>query len=199
MRYWVFCFIFEAYIIAPGHITSVDRRSAPSPLDSLYIRLALPAVNIRCCSMLSKKTFWDRLLHAVLFEAIALCMCAPVMSYLLGKSLFETGVLTIALATCAMLWNMIYNALFERVEKKIGFKRTVPVRIAHAVGFEGGLVVVVVLLAAWWLSISYWDALLLELGLIAFFLPYTYVYNLVYDKVRERVLQRNFVDRARQA
>ena len=98
-----------------------------------------------------------------------------------------------------MLWNMIYNALFERVEKKIGFKRTVPVRIAHAVGFEGGLVVVVVLLAAWWLSISYWDAFLLELGLIAFFLPYTYVYNLVYDKVRERLLRRNFADRARQA
>ncbi|WP_369970214.1 chlorhexidine efflux transporter [Stenotrophomonas rhizophila] len=24
------------------------------------------------------------------------------------------------------------------------------------------------------------------MGLIAFFLPYTYVYNLVYDKVRER-------------
>jgi uncharacterized membrane protein len=149
--------------------------------------------------MNSKKTLWDRLLHAVLFEAIALCLCAPVMSYFLGKSLFETGVLTIALATCAMLWNMIYNALFERVEKKIGFKRTVPVRIAHAVGFEGGLVVVVVLLAAWWLSISYWDAFLLELGLIAFFLPYTYVYNLVYDKVRERLLQRNFSNRARQA
>ncbi|HEL4830510.1 TPA: PACE efflux transporter [Stenotrophomonas maltophilia] len=72
-------------------------------------------------------------------------------------------------------------------------------RISHAVGFEGGLVVVVVLLAAWWLSISYWDAFLLELGLIAFFLPYTYVYNLVYDKVRERLLQRNFADRAKQA
>lgn len=71
----------------------------------------------------------------MLFEGIALCLCAPVMSYVLGKSLFDTGVLTIALATCAMLWNMLYNAMFERVEKKFGFKRTVPVRIGHAVGF----------------------------------------------------------------
>lgn len=126
----------------------------------------------------------------MLFEGIALCLCAPVMSYVLGKSLFDTGVLTIALATCAMLWNMLYNAMFERVEKKFGFKRSVPVRIGHAVGFEGGLVLVVVLLAAWWLSISYWDAFLLEMGLIAFFLPYTYVYNLVYDKVRERLVRR---------
>jgi uncharacterized membrane protein len=44
---------------------------------------------------------------------------------------------------------MLYNAMFERVEKKFGFKPTVPVRIGHAVGFEGGLVLVVVLLAAW--------------------------------------------------
>jgi uncharacterized membrane protein len=107
------------------------------------------------------------------------------MSYVLGKSLFDTDVLTIAMATCAMLWNMLHNAMFERVEKKFGFKRTVPVRIGHAVRLEGGLLLaVVVLLAAWWLSISYGDAFLLEIGLIAFFLPYTYVYNLVYDKVR---------------
>jgi len=140
--------------------------------------------------MKAEKTLWDRAVHAVLFEGIALCLCAPVMSYVLGKSLFDTGVLTIALATCAMLWNMLYNAMFERVEKKFGFKRTVPVRIGHAVGFEGGLVLVVVLLAAWRLSISYWDAFLLEMGLIAFFLPYTYVYNLAYDIVGERLVRR---------
>lgn len=149
--------------------------------------------------MKTEKTLWDRIVHAVLFEGIALCLCAPVMSYVMGKSLFDTGVLTIALATCAMLWNMLYNAMFERVEKKFGFKRTVPVRIGHAVGFEGGLVLVVVLLAAWWLSISYWDAFLLEMGLIAFFLPYTYVYNLVYDKVRERLLRRAQGERVSEA
>jgi uncharacterized membrane protein len=141
--------------------------------------------------MKAEKTLWARVVHAVLFESIALCLCAPVMSYELGKSLFDTGVLTTALATCAMLWNMLYNAMFERVEKKFGFKRTVPVRIGHAVRFEGGLLLVVVLLlAAWWLSISYGDAFLLEMGLIAFFLPYTYVYNLMYDKERERLVRR---------
>ncbi len=148
--------------------------------------------------MKAEKTLSDRVVHAVLFEGIALCLCAPVMSYVLGKSLFDTGVLTIALATCAMLWNMLYNAMFERVEKKFGFKRTVPVRIGHAVGFEGR-VVLVLLLAAWWLSISYWDAFLLEMGLIAFFLPYTYVYNLVYDKVRERLVRRGESARVNEA
>ncbi|WP_369970215.1 PACE efflux transporter [Stenotrophomonas rhizophila] len=80
----------------------------------------------------------------MLFEGIALCRCAPVMSYVLGKSLFDTGVLTIALTTCAMLWNMLYNALFERVEKQSWLNRTEPERIGYAVGFEGGLVLVLV-------------------------------------------------------
>ena len=49
------------------------------------------------------------------------------------------------------------------------------------------------------LSISYWDAFLLEMGLIAFFLPYTYVYNLVYDKVRERLVRRSQAGRVSEA
>lgn len=60
----------------------------------------------------------------------------------------------------------------------------------HAVGFEGGLVVIVVPLAAWWLGISLWQAFLLDISLLLFFLPYTYVYNLVYDKLREARLRR---------
>jgi uncharacterized membrane protein len=44
------------------------------------------------------------------------------------------------------------------------------------------------------LSISYWDAFLLEMGLIAFFLPYAYVYNLAYDIVGERLVRRGRVN-----
>jgi uncharacterized membrane protein len=38
-------------------------------------------------------------------------------------------------------------------------------------------------LAAWWLQVSLWQALLLDLGFFAFFLPYTYVFNLAYDRL----------------
>lgn len=37
------------------------------------------------------------------------------------------------------------------------------------------------------------------MGLIAFFLPYTYVYNLVYDKVRERLVRRGDAGRISEA
>jgi uncharacterized membrane protein len=59
------------------------------------------------------------------------------------------------------------------------FKR----RAAHAIGFEIGFIVTLVPLFAWWLDIGWWHALVLDLGLSAFFLVYTFAFNLAFDKV----------------
>lgn len=136
--------------------------------------------------MQAKKTLVDRLIHAVLFEMIALAICAPVMAWVMKRPLFDAGVLVMAVAFLAMAWNMAYNAMFDRLEARVGFSRAPVVRMLHAIGYEVGLIFAVVLLASWWFSITYWEAFLLEIGLVAFFLPYTYVFNLVYDKARER-------------
>jgi uncharacterized membrane protein len=96
-----------------------------------------------------------------------------------------------------MLWNMLFNALFDRLQLRLGFSRTLAVRAGHAVVFEIGLVLAVVPLAAWWLGISLWQAFLLDIGIVLFFLPYTFVYNLTYDNLRVRVMNRS-ARRARQ-
>ena len=62
--------------------------------------------------------------------------------------------------------------------------------------FEGGLVAVSVPLIAWWLQVSLMQALILDLGVLLFFLPYTYVYHWGYDLVRERLMLRRPLDRA---
>jgi hypothetical protein len=36
-----------------------------------------------------------------------------------------------------MLWNMLFGALFERLEAQLGWTRTPWVRSLHAIGFEG--------------------------------------------------------------
>jgi uncharacterized membrane protein len=48
------------------------------------------------------------------------------------------GGLTIILATTAMIWNIIYNARFDRFWPQ-RVKRTAKVRALHALGFECGL------------------------------------------------------------
>ena len=53
--------------------------------------------------------------------------------------------------------------------------------MAHAIGFEGGLVFTLVPLFAWWFDITLWHAFVMDLGLIVFFLCYTFVFNWVFD------------------
>ncbi|SOE51418.1 hypothetical protein ANDA3_3426 [plant metagenome] len=131
-----------------------------------------------------KKSLAERVLHAALFEIMAVALCAPTLAWLMGKPLLSMGILTGAISLVAMAWNMIYNAAFERVERARGWVRNTGLRVAHALGFEAGLILAIVPMAAWWLSISLWEAFLLDIGLLLFFLPYTYLYNLGYDRAR---------------
>mgnify|MGYP000223744201 CR=1 FL=1 len=137
-----------------------------------------------------RKSIKERVFHALLFEIIGVALFAPGLAWLMGQSLGKMGAMTVMISTAAMLWNMIFNAAFDRIRGRSGFAMTLKVRALHALSFETGLTVVVVPLAAWWLSISLWEAFLLDIGLLLLFLPYTMLFNMAYDKVRERVATR---------
>ena len=133
-----------------------------------------------------KKTLAERVGHALAFEVIALVICAPLFSWIMGTTMAAMGALTLAISLIAMLWNVVYNATFDRLQRRMGFTRTLTVRLLHAVVFEAGLILVAVPLAAVWLHITLWQAFVLDIGLLAFFLPYTMVFNWVYDRLRVR-------------
>jgi uncharacterized membrane protein len=137
-----------------------------------------------------KKSLAERFFQALLFELIAVVLCAGVGAWLLGYSLVHMGALTIMISLCAMFWNMVFNALFDRAQVRFGFKRGVAARVLHAVMFEVGLIAAVVPLAAWWLAIGLWEAFVLDIGIALFFLPYTFAYNWAYDTLRARWMHR---------
>ena len=85
---------------------------------------------------------------------------------------------------------MLFNYLFDRAQKRLGIERGLWARVSHALLFEVGLIIVLVPLAAWWLSISLLEALLLDIVMILFFLPYTMAFNWIYDVMRARWLAR---------
>lgn len=140
--------------------------------------------------MTTDRSLTTRIVHALGFECFALLLCAPTIALLMDKPLMSAGLLTLAISVTATLWNMLYNLLFDRLQARMGFERTPWVRVAHALGFEGGLIVAVVPGAAWWLSIGLLDAFLMEVGLLVFLLPYTYLYNLGFDRLLERRRER---------
>ncbi|AOE86261.1 multidrug/biocide efflux PACE transporter [Pseudomonas sp. TCU-HL1] len=135
------------------------------------------------------KSLKERVFHALAFEGLAVLLTAPVLSLVLGKSLAHMGALTLMFSTVAMLWNMLFNSLFDRAQHRLGFQRTLPVRVAHALLFELGLILVLVPLAAWWLSIGLIEAFVLDIGLLLFFLPYTLAFNWTYDALRARLVE----------
>ena len=132
------------------------------------------------------KSIKERFFHALVFEVLAIAICAPLGAWLLGYPLAQIGLLTLMISLIAMGWNMLFNAAFDRAQRRMGFDRTLAARAAHSIIFEIGLLLAVVPLAAWWLSIGLWEAFVLDIGIVLFFLPYTFFFNLTYDHLRTR-------------
>ena len=138
--------------------------------------------------MSANKSITERIFQAVGFELLAILICTPLLAWIMDKPLLDMGMVTMFIAALALGWNVVFNGLFDRLLDRLQVVRNAWVRVLHALLFEGGLVAVGVPLIAWWLNISLWQAFLLDIGVLLFFLPYTYVYHWVYDVVRERVV-----------
>ena len=138
----------------------------------------------------------ERFFHAVVFEVLAVAICAPLGAWLLDYSLAHMGFLTLMISLIAMVWNMVFNSIFDDAQRRLGFTRNLAARAVHSVLFEIGLILAVVPLAAWWLDIGLWEAFVLDIGIVLFFLPYTFAFNWTYDHFRARVVARHKVKQA---
>lgn len=135
-----------------------------------------------------ERSLTERAFHALLFEILAIGISAPLAAWITGETILSMGVLTAVIATMAVLWNMTYNWLFDKLQARHGFDRTMWIRAAHACGFELGLIVAAIPFVAWWLDTTLWHALVLDIGLVLFYLPYAFFFNLGYDKLRDRLV-----------
>lgn len=125
-----------------------------------------------------------RVLQAILYEVFAIAFVGPVLSVIFDKAPASTLGLAFVLSSIALAWNYVFNSLFERWESR----QTVPGRsftrrLAHGIGFEGGLAVILVPVMSLWLSIPPLTAFLANLGLLAFFFVYAIAFTWAFDRV----------------
>lgn len=139
---------------------------------------------------LQRKSLMERIIHAVSFEGLATLILAPTAAWLMQRSVVEMGGLSVLLATLAMVWNLIYNAAFDRIWPVSRVTRNLKVRALHAIGFESGFIIIGVTAVALLLGVSLMQAFMLEIGFMLFFLPYTMLFNWAWDTLRVRVLKR---------
>ncbi|WP_320726417.1 PACE efflux transporter [Enterobacter sp. 118C5] len=130
------------------------------------------------------KSFKERIFHAVIFEVTANVIIALSLAWLMNVSVLQSGSLSVISALTATVWNFIFNKLFDSLQKKHQFQRTFLVRAIHAVGFETGLVVSLIPVAMFMLNLTIAEAFFVEIGLVLFFLPYTMLFNWLYDYLR---------------
>jgi uncharacterized membrane protein len=125
-----------------------------------------------------------KIVYAGSFEVIAVAISSTLLKLLSGSPVLYAGAAAVASSAIALLWNLVYNSLFERWEARQARKgRSFVRRAAHALGFEAGLVVMLVPLFAWVLDVTLQASLLYNLGMIVFFLVYAFLFNLAFDRL----------------
>jgi uncharacterized membrane protein len=125
-----------------------------------------------------------RVVQAILYEVVAIALVGPVLGLLFDKPVASSLGLAALLSTIALIWNYVFNGLFEAWEaRQVSRERTLSRRILHGLGFEGGLVFLLVPVMAWGLEISMWAAFLANLGLLVFFFVYAVAFTWAFDTV----------------
>ncbi|EIY5156770.1 PACE efflux transporter [Klebsiella variicola] len=130
------------------------------------------------------KSFSERIFHAVIFEVSANVIIALSLAWMMNVSVLQSGSLSVISALTATVWNFVFNILFDSLQKKYRFQRTFLVRAFHAVGFEAGLIITLIPVAMVMLDLTVIEAFFVEIGLVLFFLPYTMLFNWLYDYLR---------------
>ena len=127
---------------------------------------------------------WRRVVFVTIYELIAIAVTTLGFMWFTDSGAAHSGVISAVSSAIAVAWNLAFNALFERWESRQSVRgRGLARRVAHALGFEGGLVLMLVPLLAWWFDVGLWQALVMDLGLLLFFLVYTFVFNWAFDRV----------------
>jgi uncharacterized membrane protein len=125
-----------------------------------------------------------RIVYVTVYEAIAIVLAGAGFMLLSEADMLHAGSLSVLSSAVAVVWNVAFNHAFERWEARQAVRgRSLRRRVAQAVGFEGGLAAMLVPVMAWWLDVGLWQAAAMDLGLVLFFLAYTFVFNWVFDRV----------------
>lgn len=131
------------------------------------------------------RSFPDRVRHALSFEIVGLAIFIPLAALFFHQPAWDMGVIGLVSATVAMLWNFVFNIGFDHGMIRLTGRATksMRVRVLHALMFEGGLLIMLIPLTIWYLQISLWQALMMDLAIEIFYLVYTFFFNIVYDRV----------------
>lgn len=124
-----------------------------------------------------------KIIYAVSFETLGTMVASAYLWLVSDAGVASSLALSVLTATIALCWSFVFNTVFEAWEARQTIKgRSLRRRTAHALLFEGGLVLICIPVMAWWLNVGFLAALGYEAGLIAVFILYTYAFTWGFDR-----------------
>lgn len=134
---------------------------------------------------MSMRSFPDRVRHTVMFEIIGLALVIPGGAMLFNLPATHMGVIGVGSATVATLWNFVFNLGFDHAMLRFAghTRKSLALRVLHALLFEGGLLVLLLPPMAWYLGMGLWETFVMDLAIVVFYVVYAFLFNLAYDRV----------------
>lgn len=134
-----------------------------------------------------QRSFTERLVQSLAFEAGGLLLAVPSYQAAFGRSDGEGVVLLVALSLAVLLWNPLHNRLFDAAELRLtgrpAGQRPQTLRFLHAVTHEISPIVVTLPLIMVLGQHSLSEALTMNFGLTVLYVAYAYVFYLVSDRL----------------
>ena len=116
-----------------------------------------------------------------------MALITPPFAWASGVPVSESIGLLALLAMIAAIWNGCYNTCFDWVDGRLSGRtadrRPVRLRAVHALGFEGGLLLMSLPVIMWWTGMGFVDALIADLALASAYVAYAFGFNLAYDRM----------------
>ncbi|MFC3151189.1 PACE efflux transporter [Litoribrevibacter euphylliae] len=128
----------------------------------------------------------ERVFHSILFEVVALVILSALAFLVTGRDPMHLTGLALSLSLIAMAWNYVFNILFDRAFGQDRASRGLRIRIGHAVLFELGMLIFSFPVIMWVMDMGFWNVLLMDIGVVVFFLIYAVSFNWIYDVIRHK-------------
>jgi uncharacterized membrane protein len=130
----------------------------------------------------------ERVIQTLSYELGALLIAAPLYQWIFSVSAGESLQLLVTLSIALMLWSPIHNTVFDWLDARwfvrVASARRGVSRWVHAFSHELSTLIVTLPLIVWMGGYSWFEALLLDLGLTLFYTAYAWIFHCCFDRLR---------------
>jgi uncharacterized membrane protein len=130
----------------------------------------------------------ERILQAAIYEALGLTLVTPAYAWAMGVSVGNSFITMALVSLGVMAWSSIYNAIYDRIylrqTGRMAHERRWAERALHAALLEASITIFAVPIIFLMSGKGWLAALAADIGFTFVYVIYTYLFHLVYDRVR---------------